>query len=251
MRTLLFLAAFVLFAPRALSQAGAQVERKDSVTVSAGISKEQLALEDRLSQMVSRGDELLRKGTYSDAVRAYQDALTLVQNQPLLAEQEVRIEKKLAGTFIRDNRPNDAIPIYSKLLDARKQDCDAKSEKPWDCADAEYEFGRAKMYAGDFAGALVLLTDADTQYLRAEQLNNDSHEFAMIQLKNQGDVKILTAAALFRTGKGADAITLAEKAIDQLRRVQSDETINVGIRSDAARLLQQAQANLSQLKSAR
>jgi hypothetical protein len=48
-----------------------------------------------------------------------------------------------------------------------------------------------------------------------------------------------------------EAVTTVETAISQLTRVQSDETINAGIRDDAARSLQEAQTMLSRLKSTR
>jgi hypothetical protein len=105
------------------------------------------------------------------------------------------------------------------------------------------------MYAADFVGALVLFNDADSKYVQAEKLNSLSHEFAMIQLKSQGETKILIGVALSRTGKTPEAITAVDTAIAQLTRVQSDETINVGIRDDAARHLQEAQTILSRLKS--
>ena len=107
----------------------------------------------------------------------------------------------------------------------------------------------AKAQAGDFPGALVLLHDAELNYVQAEKLSSDSHEFAMIQLKNQGQVKLLIAAALFRTGKASEAVMTVETAISQFTHVQSDETINVGIRDDAGRLLKEAQTILSRLKS--
>jgi len=107
------------------------------------------------------------------------------------------------------------------------------------------------MYAGDFSGALALLRDADSNYALAEKVSDNSHEFAMIQLKNQGQAKLLIAVALFRTGKAADAVATVETAVSQLTRVQSDETILIGIRDDAARSIQEAQTILSSLKSAR
>jgi tetratricopeptide (TPR) repeat protein len=245
----LFFALLMLVPFEALAQSSKPDQSKDSVTVSAGIPKEQLVLEDKLNATVSQGDQFLRNGNASDAINQYRNALDLIQKEPLLVEQEPRVQRKLAVGYMRANQPSEAIPIYSKLLDARKQDCGANSEKPWDCADAEYELGRAKMYAADFAGALVLLNDADSKYAQAEKLNSLSHEFAMIQLKSQSETKILVGVALFRTGKTSEAITTVDAAIVQLIRVQSDETITVGIRDDASRHLQEAQTILSRLKS--
>ena len=104
------------------------------------------------------------------------------------------------------------------------------------------------MYAGDFPGALALFRDAEANYAKAEKLTN-SHEFTMLQVKNQGQTKLLIAVALFQSGKTADAITTVEAAIPQLAHVQSDETILVGIRDDAARSIRDAQTLLTRFKS--
>ena len=232
-----------------LAQSATPVVRKDSITVSAGISKEQLALENQLNGIVSNGDGALRNGDAAEAITQYRKALELVQKQSLLTEQEARVEKKLAVGYMRANRPTDAIPIYEKLVESRKEDCGTVSQKPAECADARFELGRAKMYAGDFSGALVLLKDAESQYVRAEKVEGTFHEFAMIQVKNQGQTNVLLAVALFRTENAAEATKTLESAISQLKRVQSDESILIGIRDDASRSLEEAQAILSKLKS--
>jgi hypothetical protein len=105
------------------------------------------------------------------------------------------------------------------------------------------------MRGDDFSGALALLQEADSKYAKAEKFSTDSHEFAMIQHKSQGQTKLMIAVALARTGKTPEAFKTVEEAISELSRVQSDETITVGIRDDAARSLQQAQTILSRLKS--
>lgn len=232
-----------------LAQSDKPVPRKDSVTVSAGISKEQLALEDQLNGIVSKGDESLKNGDSADAITQYRKALELIQKQSLLAEQEARVEKKLAAGYLRANQATDAIPIYEKLLDARKEDCGTASQKPADCADAEFELGRAKMYAGNFSGAVELFKEAESNYVRAETRDGTLHEFAMIQVKDQGQTNVLLAVALFRTGNATEATRTLEAAISQLKRVQSDENITIGIRDDASRSLEEAQTILSKLKS--
>jgi hypothetical protein len=70
------------------AQTDKQIHRKDSVTVSTGISKEQLALEDQLNGVVAQGDQFLRGGSAADAIKQYQTALDMVQKQPLLVERE-------------------------------------------------------------------------------------------------------------------------------------------------------------------
>jgi tetratricopeptide (TPR) repeat protein len=225
------------------------VQRKDSVVVSAGISKQQLALEDGLNGIISQGDQALASGNAADAIKQYASAVDLVQKQPLLAEQKDRTLKKLATGYMRGNRATDAIPIYSMLVDERKKDCESESTAVSTCAEAEYDLGLAKTYSGDFVGALVTLREAEANHARAQKFGN-FHEFAMIEIMKQAQTKLLISASLFRLGRTAEAIATTEAAIPQLTSVQADRDILTGIRDAAAHSLQEAQTLLARFKSA-
>lgn len=241
--------AIALLSFQMLAQTDNQIHRKDSVTVSAGIPKEQLALEDQLNAIVSQGNQALRAGNAGDAIKQYENALDLVQKQPLLTERKNSVLDRLANGYVQGNRAKDAIPIYSQLLAARSRDCESQSAAVSNCADAQYSLGMAKLQAADFEGALVSLRDAETNYAKAEKVNS-SHEFSVIQVKEQAQTNLWIAVALFQLGKTEEAATAVEAAIPQLTRVQSDQSVLVGIRDDAARSLQDAQAFLKRLKAA-
>ena len=66
---------------------------------------------------------------------------------------------------------------------------------------------------------------------------------------DQANARVLIAVALFRLGKTADAVTVAEEAIPQLNRVKDDSDLNIGVRDSAASSAKNAQAILAQLKS--
>jgi len=248
-KNVLVFSVLALCSIQTVTQGDKQVQRKDSITVSAGISKEQLALEDRLNEIVSQGNQALRSGNAADAIKQYEIAFDLVQKQPLLAERKNYVLDKLANGYVQGNRAKDAIPIYSQLLAARNRDCESQSAAVSNCADAQYSLGMAKLHAGDFDGALVSLQDAETNYAKAEKLS-DSHEFVVIQVKEQAQTNLWIAVTLFQLGKTEEATTIVEAAIPQLTRVQSDASLLVGIRDDAARSLQDAQAFLKRLKAA-
>jgi tetratricopeptide (TPR) repeat protein len=222
------------------------VQRKDSATVSAGISSEQLALEARLNTTLSDAKEALRAGRTADAVKEYQSALEMVRQQPLLAEQEKRVLKEAGNGYIQANRPNDAITTFQKLVSALDKDCE---DLPESCADAQMYLGSAKMHAGDFAGGLESLRQAEEAYEKAEK-SGRLHEYSMIQVMNEAKTKLLMAVALFQQGKTSDAVKTAEDAIPQLNRVENDNAINVGIRDSAAKSLKDAQTILQRFKSA-
>jgi tetratricopeptide (TPR) repeat protein len=247
-----FLSLLLLCGSMVYAQDKAPV-RKDSVTASAGISKEQLALEDRLNAVLSEGDQALKAGRSDDAVKQYETALALVHQEPLLAEKEERVLRQAGNGYIQANRPRDAITVFQKLVEILKKECD--SELVSTCASAQQDLGVAKMRAGDFEGGLASLRQAEANYVKAQKPREGEkesafHEYTMIQIMNQAKTELLIAVALFQLGKTADAVTTTEEAIPQLNRVKDDSGINTGIRESATSSLRDAQTVLARFKSA-
>jgi tetratricopeptide (TPR) repeat protein len=231
------------------------VQRKDSVTVSAGISKEQLALEARLAAVLSGADQALKAGRTADAIQQYEAALAMVHKEPLLAEQEHKVLRKAGNGYIEANRPSDAVATFQKLVDAMSKQCDSEITMVSTCASAQQDLGMAKMRAGDFDGGLASLRQAEATYVKAEKLSeaekeSEFHEYTMIQIMNQAKTKLLIAVALFQLGKTGDAVSTTEEAIPQLNRVKDDTGINPGIRESATSSLKDAQTVLARLRSA-
>jgi len=228
-----------------------RIQRHDSVTVSAGLSKEQLAKEDQLNAFISAGNAALKSGNFKEAIQQYQTALDFVEKQPLLKDKKDDVLRWLARGYIRADRPTDAIPIFYQLLVDNKY-CQPQSSSVSLCADAQFDLGMAKLHAHDFEGALLNLREAEVDYAKAEQQSDQSsvsHDFRMIQVKAQGQTNLWIAAALFQLADKKQAISAVKTSITQLNRVQSDQELDLGIKSDAARSLQEAQAFLQRLQT--
>jgi hypothetical protein len=102
---------------------------------------------------------------------------------------------------IGQKRPSRFTHSYSL---SEKRDCESELPAVSNCADAQYKLGMAKMHAGDFQGALDSLRNAKGNYAKAEKLS-DSHEFVMIEVKEQAQTDLWSAVALFQLGKIAEA----------------------------------------------
>jgi tetratricopeptide (TPR) repeat protein len=220
---------------------------KDSVTVSAGISKEQLALEAQLDDVLAAGDRARRSGDAAEAIRQFEKARDMVHSQRLLTEQEDRVLNKLGGAYIGGKRPSDAIATYSAVLKLREHDCPPESRSLSQCADAERSIGFSRMLAGDFDGALGALQNAAGHYGSAAR-PGDIEEFRMIEAKNQAESLSLVSIALLRLGRREEATKAVEAAIQQLKEVESNGNIQQSIRDSAANSRRQAQEQLEQLK---
>ena len=231
------------------AQQAPPVQRKDSVVVSAGISKQQLALEEQLNGIISQGDQALRSGDAAAAIKQYESARDLVQKEPLLAEQKDRTMKKLGTGYFRGKRMKEAIEIFSNRLDARRKDCESESTAVSNCADAESDLCTARMYDNDFNGALACFRDVEAKYLKAQKFS-DIHEFTMIETLHAAEAKVSISLMLYQLGKTPDAVVSADAAIKDLSSVQNDQGIQQGIRDEATNSLQATQTLLTRLKSA-
>jgi len=248
MKTFLSLAVIALFPFHTIAQSNQPIKRTDTVAVSAGISKEQLELEGRLDVVISNGDESLKSGDTAGAVKHYESALDLVHKQPLLAEQENKVLSKLASGYMQDNRAKDAISIYSKLLAAKKKECEPGSDEASSCADAQFDLGAAKLRAEDWEGALELLKQAEANYGIAQK-QSDFHEIVMADVMEQTKTKVYIGAALFHLGKKTEAIAAAEAGVAKLTQVQEDPMVDPGMRGSASTLLRGAQTLLKTMRA--
>jgi tetratricopeptide (TPR) repeat protein len=242
---LLLLLAFTF---QAHAQQAPSVQRKDSIVVSAGISKEQLALEDQLNAIISEGDQALKSGDAAAAIKQYESARDLVQIKPLLAEQKDRTMKKLGTGYFQGKRMKEAIQICSDRVDTKRKDCESESTAVSNCAEAESDLCTARMYDNDFNDALVCFRDVEAKYVNAQKFS-DIHEFTMIETMHEAEAKISISLMLYQLGRTPEAIVSTETAIKELSSVQNDQNIQQGIRDEAANSLQATQTHLARLKA--
>ena len=219
------------------------LQRKDSVTVSAGISKEQLASEQRLNDVLTMGDQARRSGNYAVAIRQFERARDMVRSDKLLAEQQDRVLDKLGQAYLGGGRASDAVAAYTALLELRHDDCQPASDSPSQCAEAKQSLGYSKMLSGDFQGALPILQDAEASFGTAAK-PDDPEEYRTIETKKQGETRVLISAALFRLAKRQEAVAAIKSAIQQLKKVESNTNVQQSIRDSAADSRQKAEKQL-------
>jgi tetratricopeptide (TPR) repeat protein len=223
-------------------------QQKESVTVSAGISKEQLAAEQRLNDILVAGDQAQRGGDLPGAIRQYEKARDMANSDKLLEEQRDRVLDRLGRAYASAGRADDAISSYSALVELRKDDCKPGSDYLSTCADGKRSLGYSKMLAADFEGALPILRDAEAAFGMAEKVHNDEG-YSMIQLMKQAETQLLVSVALFRTGKKQEAVTVTDSAIRQLSQVETDKNIQQSIRDSATKSRKRAEEQLELLKA--
>lgn len=159
----------------------------ESVNVSAGVSRQQLALEAKLNEVLAQGDLAKRAGDIPAEIQSFEMARDMVRKDKLLAEQEDRVLWKLAGAYLNGKKPTEAASTYEVVLDLRRPHCDGKEGLVSDCASAQQMIGVAKIQGGDFDGALVDLRKVEPGYEIAAS-HSPSEESRMVSIKDQAQL---------------------------------------------------------------
>jgi tetratricopeptide (TPR) repeat protein len=187
------------------------------------------------------------RGDHATAIRLIESALEEVQRDPALRDRENDVLGRLGKEYLDGGRPADAIRTYQVLLRELGDDCRPGSPRIDQCAEPQYWLGTAQMQKGDFAAAVTTLRQSAASF--AVLVKGASTDFyRMAQLKGQADSQSLLAAALFRTGKKADAIMMFERAIEQFSIVEKNPATPDGVRTAAQTSKRDAQTSLDLLK---
>jgi tetratricopeptide (TPR) repeat protein len=228
------------FSIAASAQQSASPAQHDSVSVSAGITKDQLQIEKQVQAILDQAAAAKAQHDDSAALLEYRKALQMIRAEKRLAEWEDRVLEKVARAAMDAHQPEAAMRAYTELIQLRKNDCSPEAEWPEQCAEPQQQLGLAHMYSGDFQAALPILRASIANYGWAAS-RKQLEEFRMIQLTHQAETETLLATALFRTGQRNEALGTLDTAIGQLNQVQLDQNIQAGVRDSARSHMQAAQ----------
>lgn len=200
-----------------------------------------------LEEILFKSQQAAALGDHVTAINLMENALQKVQKNPALKDRESDVLGRLGKEFMDSGRPAEAIRTYQVLLGELGDDCRAGSPRIDRCAEPQYWMGTAQMQKGDFPGAVVTLRQAVASF--ADLVKGASTDlYRMAKLKAQSDAQSLLAAALFRTGKKADAIAMFERAVQQFSIVENNPATPETIRSSAQTSKKDAQTSLDLLK---
>jgi tetratricopeptide (TPR) repeat protein len=200
-----------------------------------------------LEEFLFKSQQAAAVGDHTTAINLMESALQKVQKDPALKDRESDVLGRLGKAYMDGGRPAEAVRTYQVLFTALGDDCRPGSPGLDRCAEPQYWMGTAQMQKGDFAAAVITLHQATASF--AGLVKGASTDlYRMGKLKSQADAQSLLAAALFRTGKKADAIATFERAIEQFSIVEKNPATPETIRASAQVSRKDAQASLDLLK---
>jgi tetratricopeptide (TPR) repeat protein len=205
------------------------------------------AAAQEVGEILVKSKQAAALGDHATAIRLMETALQKVQKDPALKDRENEVLGRLGKEYVDGGQAALAIQTYQLLLRELGDDCRPGSPRIDQCAEPEYWLGTAQMQKGDFTTAVTTLQQSAASF--AALVSGASTDFyRMANLKGQADSQSLLGAALFRTGKKADAITMFERAIEQFLIVEKNPATPDGVRTAAETSKKDAQTSLDLLK---
>jgi tetratricopeptide (TPR) repeat protein len=200
-----------------------------------------------LDEILTKSQQAAAMNDHATAINLVETALGKVQKDPALKDRESEVLSRLGKEYLDGGRSAEAIRTYRLLLTGLGDDCRPGSPRIDACAEPQYWLGTAHMQKGDFAAAVAVLRQSAASY--GDLVKGASTDlYRMAKLKSQADAQSLLAAALFRTGKKADAIAMFERAIDQFSVVVKSPATPEPIRVPAEASRKDAQTSLDLIK---
>lgn len=224
--------------------------RKDSVTVSAGISKEQLKIEAECDAKIEAARNARAAKKHTEAIAGLEQALQTIRTHPFLDSRRVTVFKQFGLVYLDLQRPADAVQAYRKRLEAQGKECAAKpgaDDYSSECAEGQQDLGIALIIAGDLSAALGMLQESAAGFAGSAE-KTEFADIKMVYTKHFGDSKMYLALALGRSGKLSEAKSAIAEAIAAFTRVTQNTEAQDPVRAAAKQSLQTAESLRSSLR---
>ncbi len=236
------------------SQAPAPGQRvppvKQSVTVSAGYTKEELAIADQFDAKYREASDALGVGNAEAAVAQFRSLLDMLAGKRYLEHKRARLLTDIGAAYLAKGDTKNAIVFYEQRLELEKDACKPGAFYPSTCADAQMDLAMARMSAGEASTALELMRKAIENF-RLHIKSEDDDEFRVLHTRHLGEALLVQANFLVRTREPQKARSAVEEAVKLLEDASTNDKAQLSIRESARKLLNIALQYREQLKDTR
>jgi tetratricopeptide (TPR) repeat protein len=227
-----------------------QPTRKESISVSAGFTKEQLKLADQFDARFLAARQALRSNPRAVVVELTALLDTIAANT-FLDHNKPQVLNWLGQAYIVAGQPKEAIKIFEQRLSMEADDCKPQASYPSGCAEVQMDLATAKSAAGDVHGAVDLMRQAVDNFLRQLKLEKPKEVDELqhfVNLWKLGKGAFIYAALLVRAGNGTEAKPALQQSITALTEIVSNTEVQASLRADAQQLLDLAKKQAQTLR---
>ena len=232
-------AALLIFAASVGQSQTPQPSRKESVSVSAGLTKAQLATADEFDAKFAVARKAVRDNP-KDAVKQLRALLDAIAANDFLNHNKPQVLNAIGQAYLASGQASDAIKIFEQRLAMEQDNCKAQASYPSGCAEVQSDLANARIAAGDFGTATDLAREAVENFRRQVKLEQpyETQELQhYVHLLKLGQSTFVYAALLARSGNGTEAKLALQQTIGSLTEIVSNTEVQPSIRADAQQLL--------------
>jgi len=228
----------------------AQPSRKDSVTVSAGFTKEELRLADEFDAKWGAARQLVRNDPKS-AVKQLQELLSIIAKHTFLEHNRPQILVTLGNAYLAGGDAKAAVSVFEQRLHMEDEDCRPGAKYPSSCASAQLNLATAKMSAGESATALDLVRSAVDNFqlqIKLEEPHEANELQHFVDLRKLGEAELVYGIFLARGGRWAEAKRVLDECIATSGKIISNSDVQPSLRTDAQQFIDLAKKQEAALR---
>jgi tetratricopeptide (TPR) repeat protein len=226
-----------------------QTTRKDSISVSAGLTKEELQISEQFDAKLAAERQAIRADP-KNAIDQLQGLMTQVEGHPFLEHHRPGLLVQLGQAYLAVGQPRKAVELYQQRLVMSDDDCKPQSIYPAGCGRARMDLGIAMILAGD-GGGLDLLKQAVDDHRRQVKLDGKPEELQhFVHLRHLSEAAIVLAGAYVRLGKPAEARASLEESHNAATKILSVPDVQESLREEAKQFIGIIEKQLEAIKQA-
>src|SRR5579883_1143021 len=181
-----------------------KVERKDSITVSSGLPKEQVGFEQACDARISEAESLLANGETAKAIEALDAAWAMTTSHDSLQSRRWQILRDRGRVYLQRREFAKSIEAFRNRLEDEQVECKNAADavpNASTCAEAHIELGMAQVMSGENESGLRNLLQAAEYYRMCTKEGPETTELARISYeKFVAESTVMAAVAKARLG---------------------------------------------------
>jgi len=223
--------------------------RKDSVSVSAGFTKDELRVADEFDSKWESARQIVSTDP-RNAIKRLQELLAIIDHHAFLEHNRPQLLVALGDAYMGAGELPAAVKVFEQRL-RTDEECKPNATYPASCASAQLDLATARMASGDVSVALDLARSAVENFRQQLKLENPREADELqhfVHLRKLGQAELMYGLFLARGGRAGEASQMLGQCVETLGQILANAEVQPSLRTDAQHFIDLARKQQAALK---
>jgi tetratricopeptide (TPR) repeat protein len=204
--------------------------RRDSVTVSAGMTKEELRISEAFDEKLAAAR---RERDPKNAVAQLETLRAEADQHEFLHHHRPQLLVYLGQAYLAGGQAKKAVGFYEQRLAFEADECKPEASYPSACGTAQMDLGVAQIAAGQPSG-LEMLKNAVANHRRQVKLDGKPEQLHhFVDLRHLSEAAMVLGVVLVRFGQISAARTSFEESRQAAAQILANPDVQASLRDEA------------------